>query len=53
MSSTVNGAFSEFMRDTVNLDITQTKTVRKSRDNLLNNIKSFSEDDNKKSEPQK
>lgn len=45
MSLTVNGAFSEFMRDTVNLDTTQTKTARKSRDNLLNNIKSFSEDD--------
>lgn len=44
MATTVNNAFSEFMKDTVNLNPTQTKTARTSRDNLLSNIKSFSGD---------
>lgn len=45
MATTVNGAFTEFMKDTVNLESTETQTARKSRDNLLTNIKSFSGDD--------
>ena len=45
MATTVNGAFTEFMNNSVNLDMTQTQTARKSRDNLLSNIKSFSGDD--------
>ena len=45
MATTVNTAFSEFLKDTVNLDSTDTKTARASRDNLLDNIKSFSGDD--------
>ena len=44
MATTVNTAFAEFMKDTVNLDSAQTKTARASRDNLLANIKSFSGD---------
>lgn len=44
MATTVNNAFAEFMKDTVNIDSTQTKTARASRDNLLTNIKSFSGD---------
>lgn len=42
MATTVNAAFSEFMKDTVNLDSNQTQIARKSRDNLLSNIQSFS-----------
>ena len=38
MATTVNNAFAEFMKDTVNIDPTQTKTARASRDNLLANI---------------
>lgn len=45
MATTVNGAFTEFMNDVVNLDKTQTQTARKSRDNLLSNIKSFNGED--------
>ena len=45
MATTVNNAFSEFLRNSVNLDSEQTKTARISRDNLLTNIRSFSEDD--------
>ena len=45
MATTVNTTFSEFLKDTVNLDSTDTKTARSSRDNLLDNIKSFSGDD--------
>lgn len=45
MALTVNGAFTEFMNEVVNLNKTQTQTARKSRDNLLSNIKSFSGDD--------
>lgn len=44
MATTVNTAFAEFMEDVVNLDSTQTKIARASRDNLLTNIKSFSGD---------
>lgn len=44
MATTVNNAFAEFMKDTVNIDTTQTKAARASRDNLLANIKSFSGD---------
>ena len=44
MATTVNGAFAEFMNNFVNLDVTQTQMARKSRDNLLTNIKSFSGD---------
>lgn len=45
MASTVNVAFSEFMRDTVNLDSEVTKKARKSRDNLIVNINDLGEDD--------
>ena len=45
MATTVNGAFTEFMNDVVNLDRTQTQTARKSRDNLFSNIKSFNGED--------
>ena len=44
MATTVNNAFSEFMKETVNLDPSQTSTARKSRDNLIDNINGFSED---------
>lgn len=42
MATTVNNAFKEFMRDKVNLDQEKTKTARKSRDNLIDNIHSLS-----------
>lgn len=45
MATTVNGAFAEFMKDTVNLEKNEAQTARKSRDNLLTNIKSFNGDD--------
>lgn len=45
MASTVNKAFEEFMEDTVNLDPDIVSTARKSRDNLLDNIDEFSEND--------
>jgi hypothetical protein len=38
MASTVNTAFAEFLRDTVNLDPDQTKTARSSRDWLISQI---------------
>ncbi|MEM1484248.1 nucleotidyltransferase [Oscillospiraceae bacterium PP1C4] len=41
MATTVNNAFSEFMRDIVNLDPDITADARKSRDNLLENISEF------------
>ncbi len=41
MATTVNNAFKEFMRDKVNLDPDKTKTARKSRDNLIDNIHSL------------
>jgi hypothetical protein len=45
MITTVNGAFDKFLKDTVNLDSGVTDKARKSRDNLINNIKGFSEDE--------
>lgn len=44
MATTVDNAFAEFMKDTVNLDPDVTSTARKSRDNLINNISGFSGD---------
>lgn len=41
MATTVNNAFKEFMLDKVNLDQEKTKTARKSRDNLIDNIHSL------------
>ena len=45
MATTVNNAFSEFMRDTVNLDSDVVSNARTSRDNLLDNIAEFSQTD--------
>lgn len=45
MATTVNNAFEEFMRDSVNLIPEKTSIARKSRDNLINKINGFSEDD--------
>ena len=45
MATTVDSAFSEFMRDKVNLEMSKTSTARTSRDNLINNINGFSGDD--------
>src|SRR5690554_7464577 len=45
MATTVNNAFKEFMRDKVNLDTDKTKTARKSRDNLIENIHSLGDDE--------
>lgn len=45
MATTVNNAFNEFMRDTVNLDTNTTTTARSSRDNLISNISDFSGDE--------
>lgn len=45
MATTVNNAFSEFMRDTVNLDPDVVSKARSSRDNLLDNIAEFSQED--------
>lgn len=42
MAKTVNGAFSEYMRDVVNLDPGVVSAARRSRDNLLDNIAEFS-----------
>lgn len=44
MATTVNSAFDQFMKDTVNLDPSTVSAARKSRDNLLDNISEFSED---------
>ncbi len=44
MASTVNAAFTEFLRDKVNLNSVKTMTSRTSRDNLLSNITGFSGD---------
>lgn len=41
MATTVNNAFSEFLRNTVNLDCDNTTTARVSRDNLISNINAF------------
>ena len=45
MAKTVNSAFSEFMRDVVNLDPDTVSAARTSRDNLLENIAEFDEKD--------
>jgi len=45
MATTVNNAFEEFMRDSVNLIPEKTSMARRSRDNLINNINGFSEED--------
>ena len=45
MTSTVNNAFAEFMKNIVNLDPDITSKARKSRDNLIDNINSFSDND--------
>lgn len=45
MATTVNNAFDEFMKNTVNLDADIVSKARKSRDNLLDNISEFSSDD--------
>jgi len=45
MATTVNEAFSIFMRDYVNLDPCIVKAARSSRDNLLSNISEFSNKD--------
>lgn len=44
MASTVNTAFEEYLKDTVCLDSNQTATATNSRDNLIDNINGFSED---------
>lgn len=41
MATTVNSAFSEFMKDIVNLDPDIVSAARASRDNLLENIAEF------------
>lgn len=43
MATTVNNAFNEFMRDSVNLDPEKTKIARNSRDNLIDNINKFNQ----------
>lgn len=45
MATTVNGAFSEFMKDAVNLVPDKTSKARTSRDNLIDNINGFSGDE--------
>lgn len=45
MATTVNNAFKEFLKNTVNLDSDVTSKARRSRDNLIENIKNFSGDD--------
>lgn len=45
MAITVNNAFEEFMKEKVNLEQDKVKTARSSRDNLIENIKSFSGDE--------
>lgn len=45
MAKSVNAAFNEFMRDVVNLDADVVSAARKSRDNLLDNIAEFDNDD--------
>lgn len=45
MATTVNGAFSEFMKDVVNLNPDKTSTARTSRDNLIDNLNKFSGND--------
>jgi len=43
MATTVNKAFEEFMKDSVNLDPDIVAAARRSRDNLLDNIAEFSD----------
>lgn len=45
MATTVNNAFDEFMKNTINLDAEIVSKARKSRDNLLYNIAEFSQAD--------
>ena len=45
MAITVNTAFSEFMRDSVNLDPEVVSAARTSRDNLLANIEELDDKD--------
>lgn len=45
MANTVNKAFEEFMKESVNLDSGVVSAARKSRDNLLDNISELSEED--------
>ena len=45
MAKSVNGAFAEFMLNTVNLDKDIVSNARNSRDNLLSNIQEFDDDD--------
>ena len=45
LSTTVNNAFDEFMRDIVNLDPEVVSKARTSRDNLLGNIAEFDDKD--------
>lgn len=42
MAKSVTSAFSEFLRDSVNLDPSDTQKARNSRDNLIGNLNSFS-----------
>lgn len=46
MATTVDNAFSEFMKEKVNLDADVVSSARKSRDNLLDNIDEFDNKDN-------
>lgn len=45
MAKTVNDAFDEFMRDKIDLDPDEVKDARKSRDNLIENINDFDNND--------
>lgn len=45
MAMTVNKAFHNFMQNVIDLDSEQVRKARKSRDNLISNINSFSDDD--------
>lgn len=45
MATTVNNAFNEFMKDTINLDPDIVSLARNSRDNLLDNISKFNNKD--------
>lgn len=45
MATTVNNAFAEFMKEKVNIEQDKAKAARSSRDNLIENIKSFSGDE--------
>ena len=45
MATTVNNAFDEFMKDIVNLDSDVVSKARESRDNLLENIAEFDDED--------